>query len=284
MIGRPMSANVRATTFGYGPTSPVAYDYFNKAASGASFLTITTAHVLDVVEGVLGNILEVDARTELLWPESELVDGDGTFAREVPDHVDLIAKTALGASVSVQVLAGIETDAHFVLQVRGSKGWLKLVGSHLAGVQVGDLALSASVDCAAPDAPVASGVGLTAADFWKGAAINVGEVYASLARDISVGTIEDLLNVNTRAAVLASQAAIPHLTSGSRIIRRLGRTESSAHGTRPLRQSCRHCGCRDVPGESCRALHDRIRCHGRRGIQRLKAAVAMVASDRHAGE
>src|SRR5687768_8223732 len=86
-IGRLMSASVRATTFGFGPQSPSVYDYFNKAASGASFLTITTAHVLDVVEAVLGNITEVDARTDLLWPEIQLIDTGGISVREIPDHV-----------------------------------------------------------------------------------------------------------------------------------------------------------------------------------------------------
>ena len=55
-------------------------------------------------------------------------------------------------------------------------------------MQVGDLVLSASVEFAAPEVPLASGVGPTAADFWKGAAINVGEVYGSLARDVAAGT------------------------------------------------------------------------------------------------
>ncbi|KUM52591.1 Gfo/Idh/MocA family protein [Rheinheimera sp. EpRS3] len=189
-IGRLMSANVRATTFGYGPQSSSVYDYFNKAASGASFLTITTAHVLNVVEAVLGNITEVDARTELLWPEIQLVDTGETSVRETPDHVDLVAKTTLGASVSAQVLAGVSADdAHFILEVRGSDGWLKLTGNHLAGVQVGDLVLSASTEFVQPEPPVASGsVGPTAADFWTGAPINVSEVYASLARDIATGT------------------------------------------------------------------------------------------------
>ncbi|WP_198650776.1 Gfo/Idh/MocA family protein, partial [Agrobacterium pusense] len=71
-LGRVMSARVGATTFGYGPQSPSMYDYFNKAASGASFMTITAGHVLDVIEAMLGNITEVDARTELLWPEIEI--------------------------------------------------------------------------------------------------------------------------------------------------------------------------------------------------------------------
>lgn len=190
-LGRPMSARVGATTFGYGPRSPSAYDYFNKAASGASFMTITTGHVLDVIEALLGDITEVDARTELFWPEIEIVDTAETSVRDIPDHVDLIAKTASGAPVSVQVLAGVPAEeANFILEIRGSDGWLKLAGNHLAGVQVGDLTLSASIGFAAPDRPVATGVGPTAADFWAGAAINVGEVYASLAHDLAAGTYE----------------------------------------------------------------------------------------------
>lgn len=191
-IGKLMSASVRATTFGYGQQSPSAYDYFNKAASGASFLTITAAHVLDVVEAVLGNITEVDARTELLWPVIELIDTGGTSVREIPDHLDFIARTTSGASLSGQVLAGVApSDAQFVLEVRGSAGSLTLTGHHLAGVQVGDLALSASVAFAPPERSIASGsVGPATADFWTGASINVGQVYDSLARDIADGTFD----------------------------------------------------------------------------------------------
>jgi predicted dehydrogenase len=188
-VGRILSARVHATTFGYGPESVSAYDYFNKQEAGASFLTITTAHVLDVIETVLGEIVEVDARTERLWPRVTLTDTGETSEREVDDHIDLIAKTSSGAPVSVQVLAGVAMDdARFTLDVRGSEGWVRLEGNHPGGAQVGDLELSASVDFAAPDAPAASGVGPTAAEFWTGASINVGEVYASLARDIDDDT------------------------------------------------------------------------------------------------
>ena len=188
-LGRLLSARVGATTFGYGPQSPAVYDYFNKLASGASFMTITAGHTLDVIEAVLGNITEVDARTELLWPQIEIVDTGETSAREIPDHLDLIARTASGAPVSVQVLAGVAPDeARFIFEIRGSAGWLRLTGNHPAGVQVGDLVLSSSVDFVQPDAPLATGTGPTAADIWNGAAINVGEVYASLGRDLLAGT------------------------------------------------------------------------------------------------
>jgi predicted dehydrogenase len=188
-IGRVLSARVHATTFGYGPESVSAYDYFNKQAAGASFLTITTAHVLDVIETVLGQVTEVDARTERLWPRVVLTDSGETSEREVDDHIDLIAKTSSGASVSVQVLAGVAMeDSRFTLEVRGAEGWVRLEGNHPGGVQVGDLTLSASIEFDAPDAPISSGDGPTAAEFWAGASINVGEVYASLARDIDENT------------------------------------------------------------------------------------------------
>lgn len=188
-IGRPLSARVTATTFGNGPESVSAYEYFDKAASGAGFLNIAVGHVLDVVEAVLGDITEIDARTDLIWPEVLLTDTAATTAREVPDHVDAVVGTASGAPVSVQVLAGVPApDAHFVLEVRGADGWLRLTGDHPAGVQVGDLTLTSSAAFDVPDGPVATGTGPAAADVWAGAAINVGEVYASLARDLADGT------------------------------------------------------------------------------------------------
>ncbi|MER6969763.1 Gfo/Idh/MocA family oxidoreductase [Nocardioides sp. NPDC000445] len=188
-LGRVLSARVTATTFGNGPESVTAYEYFDKAEAGAGFLQIAVGHVLDVIEAVLGEIAEIDARTELLWPEVRLVDTDTTTAREIPDHLDAVAKTASGASVGIQVLAGVPADqAEFRLEVRGTEGRLTLIGHHPAGVQVGDLTLASDIEFSAPDAPVATGTGPTAAEIWKGASINVGEVYAALARDIRNGT------------------------------------------------------------------------------------------------
>ncbi|MBL7255665.1 Gfo/Idh/MocA family protein [Paractinoplanes lichenicola] len=186
-LGRLLSARVTATTFGNGPESASPYEYFDKAAAGAGFLPIAAGHVLDVVEAVLGDITEVDARTELLWPRVRLADTGVTTVREVPDHLDAVVKTASGAPAGVQILAGVPTG-EFRLEIRGSDGWLRLTGAHPAGVQVGDLELSSSVAFTAPDRPVATGTGPAAAEIWTGAAINVGEVYASLARDIANGT------------------------------------------------------------------------------------------------
>lgn len=188
-LGRVLSARVASTTFGNGPESVSAYAYFDKAESGAGLLPVAAGHVLDVVEAVLGDVTEIDARTALLWPRVRLTDTGETTVREVPDHLDAIVGTASGAPVGVQVLAGVPAaEAGFRLEVRGADGWLRLTGHHPAGVQVGDLVLTSSVEFAAPDEPVATGAGPTAAEVWTGASTNVGEVYASLARDIADGT------------------------------------------------------------------------------------------------
>jgi predicted dehydrogenase len=79
-IGRPLNARIVSTTFGFGPEQPSTHDYFNKASSGANLLTITAAHTLDVVEAVLGPIVEVDARAEILWPIVKLTDIGGESA------------------------------------------------------------------------------------------------------------------------------------------------------------------------------------------------------------
>lgn len=47
---------------------------------------------------------------------------------------------------------------------------------------------------------------------------NAGIARAGLVAEMSLADIDALLNVNVRAVVLASQAAIPHLTAGGRII------------------------------------------------------------------
>lgn len=189
-LGRILSANVFATTFGFGPQSPSAYDYFNKSASGASFLTITAAHVLDIVESVLGDVTQVNASTKLLWPEIEIVDTNTTSIREIPDHLDLMAETKTGSSAVIQVVSGVSPEnACFRFEIRGENGWLTLSGNHLAGAQVGDIVLESDIQFAAPEKTVVTSAKVAnEADFWDGAAVNIGEVYNSLADDIFEGT------------------------------------------------------------------------------------------------
>jgi predicted dehydrogenase len=181
-MGRPLNARIVFSCSGFGPELPSAHDYFNKASSGADLLTISGGQTLDVVEAILGPIIEVHAQTEVLWPFVKLMDTGEQSLRETPDHVGVLGKTRSGAVFSADISAGEATkDARFRFDIRGSEGWLSLTSDHPYGLQAGDIKLTSNVAFARPDEAAVSGG-------FMGAAINVGEVYVHLLRDLRAGT------------------------------------------------------------------------------------------------
>jgi predicted dehydrogenase len=180
-IGRPLNARIVAQTLAHGPEMPIQYDYCNKLSSGANHLTIVGGHTLDLVEAVLAPISEVDARTETRWPKVKLEETGAESVREVPDWVGVLGKTRSGAVFTADIEAGVQPEkVRFSFEVRGSEGWLSLTSTHPYGVQAGDLTLTSNVAFAPPEKAVASGG-------FVGAAINVGELYAHLVRDMHAG-------------------------------------------------------------------------------------------------
>jgi predicted dehydrogenase len=153
-IGRPLNARIVSTTLGFGPEMPSTHDYFNKISSGASLLTITAGHTLDVVEAVLGPIIEVDARTEIVWPTVKLTDTGEESVRETADHVDILGKTRCGAAFTADISGGVPAeDARFSFEIRGSEGKLSLTSDHPYGFQAGDPKLTSNV-ALVPPSPV----------------------------------------------------------------------------------------------------------------------------------
>ena len=181
-IGRPLNARIVSGVPGFGPELPSTHAYFNKMSSGANLLTITGGHTLDVVEAVLGPILEVDARTEILWPTVKLKDTGEESVRETADHVHVLGKTHTGTVIEVEISGGVAPeDARFSFEIKGSEGWLSLTGDHPYGFQAGDVTLTSNFPFAAPEEPGVSGG-------FMGASVNVGELYAHLVRDVHAGT------------------------------------------------------------------------------------------------
>ena len=181
-IGRPLNAKIVSTTVGFGPELPSGYDYFNKTSSGANLLTISAGHTLDLVEAVLGPIIEIDARTEILWPAVKLTDTGEESLRETADYVAVLGKTQSGAVFTADIYGGVAPqDARRSFEIRGSEAWLSLTSDHPYAFQAGDSTLRSTIPFVAPDEPAVSGG-------YMGAAINVGEVYAHLVRDLREGT------------------------------------------------------------------------------------------------
>jgi predicted dehydrogenase len=91
-----------------------------------------------------------------------------------------LSKTRSSAAFTADIEGGLQLEnVRFTFNVRGSDGWLSLTSNHPYGFQAGDLKLTSSVPFAEPDAAAVSGTV---------EAINVGEVYAELVRDLHNGT------------------------------------------------------------------------------------------------
>ena len=124
-IGRPLNARIVSATTGFGPEIHSSHDLFNKTVSGANLLTITAGHTLDLIEAVLGQVTEVDALTETLWPAVKLSDTGAHSVRETPDHIDVLGRTRSGAVFTADISGGVAPeDARFTLEIRGSEGGL----------------------------------------------------------------------------------------------------------------------------------------------------------------
>src|ERR1700724_394385 len=109
-IGRPLNARIISSTTGFGPEGHSSHDLFNKTVSGANLLTITAGHTLDMIEAVLGPIIEVDALTETLWPAVKLTDTGGQSVRETPDHIDVLGKARSGAVFTADISGGVAPE------------------------------------------------------------------------------------------------------------------------------------------------------------------------------
>ena len=97
-------------------------------------------------------------------------------------EVDVLGKAHSGAVFTANINDGLAPqDVRFGFEIRGSEGWLFLTGGHPYGFQAGDLKLTSSLGFVPPEEATVSGG-------FMGAAINVGEVYAHLVRDLHAGT------------------------------------------------------------------------------------------------
>ena len=129
----------------------------------------------------MGPITEVDARTEIQWPIVKLKETGANSVRETADFVGVVGKTRSGAAFTADIEAGVPPeDIRFSFDVRGSDGWLSLPSNNPFGFQAGDPKLTSSAAFDEPDVAAVSGAVETA--------INVGEVYALLVRDLHEGT------------------------------------------------------------------------------------------------
>ena len=179
-LGRLLSARVVSTTAGYAAQLSSTYAYLNNPANGANLTTILGGHTLDLAERLLGAARQVQALAAIQHSAVRLTDTGVTIPRTTPDELFIMGRFAGGAIASLEVCGDRPVNTPFLCEIIGANGSLRLVGGHPHGFQAGELSLEVDGVVEPLEAPVATG-GL------RGAAMNVAEVYAGLARDIRKG-------------------------------------------------------------------------------------------------
>ena len=206
-LGRVRSVRVLSTTMAFGPEVEAALAFAEDVRNGVTLATIQGAHTLDLVTALLGDLAEPAVLATTQFP-TVTVEGQGARTRMVADHLLLVARTAEGAPVSVEVAGGWPADdTPFRLLVVGTEGRLELEGGAPRGVQSGTLRLR--VDGVAQDR-----VALLAE---PATAVNVASVYATLRDDIRNGTrmaagFDDAVRTQRLMESLLSGAAVRPLT------------------------------------------------------------------------
>ena len=207
-LGRLRSVRVLSTTMAFGPEVEAALAFAEDGRNGVTLATIQGAHTLDLVTALLGDFAEPLVRATTQFP-TVMVEGQGARTRTVADHLLLVARTAEGAPVSVEVAGGWPAeDTPFQLLVVGTRGRLELEGGAPRGVQSG--ALHLRVDGVLQD---------TEALFDEPAtAVNVAGVYAALRDDIRNGTrtaagFDDAVRTQRLMESVLNGAAVRPLTA-----------------------------------------------------------------------
>jgi predicted dehydrogenase len=173
-IGKPKIIRVFSPTAGWGHEVPPFYAYLQDKRNGATLETIAGGHTLATVEAIVGRYLEVDAR-KTTHIENVRIQGTGkTVQRTCADHMMILGSHDSGCVSSVEVIGGT-AGSHFVLELIGEHGWLKITGVHPGGYQLANLQLQTSVPTQSTQ---------SAAPDLKGPPANVAAAYAQLAFDI----------------------------------------------------------------------------------------------------
>jgi predicted dehydrogenase len=178
-IGRPLSLSVFSSAGAWGTTSPRHYAYLQDKRNGATLETIGGGHVLPLIEALVGNYSEVDARNSILHKQVTVQGTDETVERTCADHMFVLGLHQSGCVSSLEIVGG-SPERSSLFELQGEKGWLRLVGQTRGTAQIAPLAIEASV----PVDPLPASV----APELAGPSANVAELYAALLADLRNGT------------------------------------------------------------------------------------------------
>lgn len=187
-IGEVLSTTLVGSAMGWGSTVSQFASYALDATTGATVLAIPAGHTLDAVAAVLGEFASVSATFTTRFPTVKIAETGETVMTTTPDHIAFNGLLKSGALASVHYRGGISRGTNLLWEINGTEGDLRLTadGGH---AQIFDLTVygAKGKERKLELLPV-PGKYRWIPDEVKGPAVNVGQNYAWLAKDIREGT------------------------------------------------------------------------------------------------
>ena len=119
MFGRVMGTSLIGSGMAWGPTTDTAHRYMFDKASGANTLTVPTAHALDALMSVLGDIDSIRGEMAIGRDTVHVIDDDTTRPVTAPDQVALSLKLKSGAVGSVFYRGGLSRAGNLRWEING---------------------------------------------------------------------------------------------------------------------------------------------------------------------
>lgn len=178
-LGALQVLRVYSPTVGWGTEAPPFYAYLEDRKNGATLEAIAGGHTLAVIEAIVDDYVEVDARNSRMLEHVRIKGSDELVERTCSDHMFVMGKHRSGAVSMLEVIGG--TSQPFRLELLGERGSLKITDRGVdGGFQASPLMLETSFPSEPqPDAAVGEG---------SGPKVNVGECYMRFALDIRTAT------------------------------------------------------------------------------------------------
>ncbi|KUL55558.1 oxidoreductase [Streptomyces sp. NRRL F-4489] len=191
--GRVLATTLTGSALGWDAVTSRKYAYLFDAANGVTTLSVSTAHALDALTCVLGDIDRVTAALAVGRREVLITEDNASLPVTAPDQVALTATLRSGAVASVFYRGGRSRAGGLRWEINGTSGDLLLTSTSADGnIQSAELALAGGSGAATEVRPLTvppdPDARLTAVP--PGPARNVAAVYAAFADDLAQGTHE----------------------------------------------------------------------------------------------
>jgi predicted dehydrogenase len=150
-VGTVLSTSMIASGSSWGATtSSPGQAYLVDRWSGATMVTIPFGHTIDALTMVLGDFVEVDARTAIRRSVSVDAETGAHYPRTAADQLVVSGALQSGAVASIHYRGGMCAGTNFHWEINGTDGDIVLTGPnghlqfgqvHMAGARAGDSSL-----------------------------------------------------------------------------------------------------------------------------------------------